>query len=61
MNYKTNTQEKNELRRFDVLVSNGYDYEYEDTITATSVHDARKQWSKRGDWKTLKFKVRRAN
>lgn len=45
---------------FDVLVSNGYAYEYEATICARSVHEARKQWAKRGDWKSENFKVRRA-
>lgn len=46
--------------RFDVLVSNGYAYEYETTICANSVHEARKLWTRRGDWKSANFKVRHA-
>lgn len=46
---------------FDVLVSNGYAYEYEATICARSVHEARKLWARRGDWKSENFKVRHSS
>jgi hypothetical protein len=52
------TETKPALKRFDVLVSNGYRYEYETTIEARSVAEARKEWKRRGDWKSEDFKVR---
>jgi hypothetical protein len=45
-------------KRYDVLVSNGFGFEYEETIEAKSVHEARKIFKRRGDWKTANFKVR---
>lgn len=44
---------------FDILVNNGFTYEYHSTIEATSVFDARAKWRKRGDWTTESFKVRK--
>lgn len=40
-----------------VYVSNGYGYEYEAEIEASSVFDARNVWKKRGDCKTVNFRV----
>ena len=40
-----------------IYVYNGYKYEYETEIEAKSVFDARNIWKKRGDFKTVNFKV----
>lgn len=40
-----------------VLVNNGYSFEYEATIEAKSVADARKIWKRRGDHMTVNFRV----
>jgi hypothetical protein len=44
---------------FDILVNNGFFFEYYATIEADSVFDARTKWKQRADWTTESFKVRR--
>lgn len=44
---------------FDILVNNGFRYEYWTTIAATSFADARSKWKVRGDWTSEDFRVRK--
>lgn len=44
---------------FDILVNNGFRYDYYATIKAKSVFDARAKWKARGDWTAESFKVRK--
>ena len=43
--------------KFAILVFNGFSYEYETTIFADSIKQARKIWKLRDDWKAENFRV----
>lgn len=46
--------------KFDILIFNGYTYEYETTIEAKSVNEARKYWIENSSpSQRYKFKVRK--
>lgn len=45
------------MKRWIILVNNSDYYEYETEIEANTCFDARKIWKKRGDHKTVDFRV----
>lgn len=50
---------KKETSVWIVYVRNGYDYEYETEIEASTAFKAREIFKRRADWKTVNFKVSR--